>query len=166
MKTKRELTTLEKGILVAILISIVTLLLRVWNPSFLEWFHITSMQDDNFLMNIIQTIWVVVHVITYLITGLSVIILLIFAIIGISIFALTFIPFIIDIMISLWNLVSRLIPHMKYIEPCAVEWYLNFTSGFLSEKMEDIVGTLLTMSVIGGFIILFLHVMSIVILQI
>ena len=163
MKTKRELTTLEKGILVSIVISILTLLLRVWNPSFLEWFHVSSMQETSFIVNLFQLLWIVFQAVVYFLTGVTLTILILYCTIGLMFIAFGIIPFTLDVMISIWNLISRVIPHMWYLDIHLTGPYYDLVED-LGDKMikkfedwdDDWYGTIFSIACIGSFITILL----------
>lgn len=158
MKTKKELTTLEKGILVVISACIITFLMRVWDPTFLGWFHISSMQRSNFLVNILQLAWFVFQAIVYLVWCLDVVLLLL----GLILFFVSISPGIItisiDILISVWNLISRIIIPMPYIDVNCTKRYFSFWEKAIpSEGIDKLCETMISIAFIGGWILLFIY---------
>ena len=159
MKTKKkELTSLEKIIVMFMIICLVTFIMRVCDPAFLGWFHISPMQNSNFLINILQLVWFIFQAIVYLVWGLDVVLMLL----GLILFFVSISPGIItisiDILISVWNLISRIIP-MPYIDVNCTKRYFSFWIKAIpsEEKMEPLLKTMMSVGFIGGWILLFIY---------
>lgn len=145
-KNKKEMTIAEKLVLIAIAISTITFLLRMWDPAFFHWFHMRPMQEVSFLRNIWQTVWLTFQIIIYLVWITSVLWLLIFLVAFVIAMAIEIVAVIFDIIFAIYNLLTWIIPFQRMkisiIEICSefLEDILYKVSEFelLGNKVENI----------------------------
>ena len=158
-KEKKEISSTEKVVFIAICVAIVAFLLRMWNPDFFRWFHIKSMQDVSFLRNIWQTIWLTFQIAVYLIWSVSLLWMGSILISAFISFIIGTITGVLDIIIAIWNLITWVLPLPRveisiskstfgYIE---VIMYKKF-----GEDLFDIFPMMFTISVLSTIISLLL----------
>ncbi len=159
MKTKKNLTVIEKAVLLTITLLVATFLLRKWDPAFLSWFHVSSMKDETFFMNVIQTVWFMLQFSLYFVWGLTMLFIVLCLAVAIPILSFGVVTLIPDIIISVWNLMSRIIP-IQYIEIAVTESYFEFledkTYG-VGEKVDDILPVLIPIALWGGILVVLLR---------
>ena len=120
-----EMSTTEKVVLTAICSAALAFLLRVWDPAFFRYFHIVSMQEVSFLRNVWQTAWLVFQIAAYLVWGISSLYLIMYLVISLIIIGIGIIAFLPDILISIWNIMSHIIP-IPYVETRIAKRYFRF----------------------------------------
>ena len=142
MKTKKgmtfaEMTFAEKSVLITTCIVIVTLLLRIWDPGFLQWFHMNPMQEAPFLLNIIQLFWLVFQLAIYIVCGVSILWLALFTGFSIILIAIEAILVTCDIVFAIWNLITWWWPS-KRIDISVTNSFNYYFNDIIEDKLGNI----------------------------
>ena len=134
-KNKGKMTIAEKLALIAIAISTITFLLRMWDPEFLYWFHIKPMQEVSFLRNIWQTVWLFFQILIYIVWIASVLWLLIFFVAFVIAMAIEIVAVIFDIIFAIYNLLTWII-QLPRIKISIVKICSNFFEDILYKESD------------------------------
>lgn len=121
-----------KMALTAIAYAVITLLLRIWDPEFLYWFHVAPMREVSFLRNLWQTAWFGFHII-YAITVLHFVFwIVIMALALVSVVTV----FVLDVFILIYNLTTRITKRSK-IKEIDFDWIKDIINKVHDYKVFD-----------------------------
>lgn len=156
-RERKEMTIIEKVVLIAICIATAAFLLRMWDPAFFHWFHMKPMQEVSFLRNIWQTLWLSFQIIVYIVWSAAVLWMMANLIYGAFALIIGTITGIIDILIAVWNLITWVtpLPHVEMsITRVTFEYIGDILDSDFSDKLLDAFPVLFSILVISTVIAL------------
>lgn len=156
-RERKEMTSIEKTVLIVICVTAISFLLRMWDPAFFHWFHMKPMQEVSFLRNIWQTVWLLFQVIVYIVWSISLLWMMANLIYGVFALIIGTITGIIDILIAIWNLITWVtpLPHVEMsITIVTFDYIGDILDSDFSDKLLDAFPVLFSILVISTVIAL------------